>query len=506
MTPAARRGIEPVNCNDQNVLVVDQRQKRRDEIRNVIAMAIPVVITTSSRAFMDVADYVMITRLPTDEAQAAILPAQILMWTYIVIGLGIVSMVNTFASQSLGRKEYTECSAYAWQSIYLGVAFGVIGLALIPLVPMLVASIGHEPRVQAAEIAYLRIAMLTVAPTIAADGLGWFFVGVHRPWVTAWTAIEANVVNIAVSWVLIFGEWGFAPMGIAGAAAGTLAAVVYRLVRLGAAMWLPSAAATFATRETWRPSWRRTRRLLRIGMPCGVQWLTEVIVWAVFVNILVGTKFGTIHLIATNISWQYMRIAFMPTIGVGRALSALVGKSIGEDDAKRAMRETRFVFFITLVYMGLLSVVYAIFGPQLIALWNGNPEVARVGGQVMICAAAFQLFDALSITYGSALRGAGDTFIPSVFFIISHWVIVVGGGWWVATAHPQLGSIGPWIAAAVLIAVSAVYLWWRWKSRAWMRIDLFRGGRGSRVRPDNAAAVGPGAIDSEPLTGVGIGS
>ncbi|MEK7730590.1 MAG: MATE family efflux transporter, partial [Planctomycetota bacterium] len=255
-------------------MTLAQREGRRVEIRNVIAMAIPVVITTSSRALMDVADYVMITWLPTDDAQAAILPAQILMWSYIVVGLGIVSMVNTFVSQSLGRKEYRECSAYAWQSVYLGIAFGLIGAALTPLVPWLVTQIGHEPRVQAAEIAYLRIAMLTVAPTIAADGLGWFFVGVHRPWVTAWTAIEANVVNVAVAYVLIFGKLGFAPMGIAGAAAGTLSAVIYRMIRLAVAMWLPSPAAAFATRLTLRPSWKLLSHLLRVGMPCGVQWLT----------------------------------------------------------------------------------------------------------------------------------------------------------------------------------------------------------------------------------------
>jgi len=486
-----------MKADDHDNLTLAQREGRRVEIRNVLAMAVPVVILTSSRAVMDVADYIMITWLPTDDAQAAILPAQILMWSYIVMGLGIVSMVNTFVSQSLGRKEYGECSAYAWQSVYLGIAFGLIGAAMTPMVPWLVAKIGHEPRVQEAEIAYLRIAMLTVAPTIAADGLGWFFVGVHRPWVTAWTAIEANVVNVAVTWVLIFGKLGFAPMGIAGAAAGTLAAVIYRMLRLGFAMWLPAPAAAFATRRTWRPSWKRLSSLLRVGMPCGVQWLTEVVVWAIFVNVLVGAKFGTAHLIATNSSWQYMRIAFMPTIGVGRALSALVGKSIGEGNPKRAIREARFVFFVTSVYMGSLSVVYAIFGSELIALWSDNSQVVRIGGHVMICAAAFQLFDALQITYGSALRGAGDTFIPSVFFIVSHWIIVVGGGWWVATAYPQLGSIGPWIAGAVLIAVSSLFLWWRWNGRAWMRIDLFRGERAARVQLESAAATAPVAIVSD---------
>ena len=76
------------------------REQRRAELRNVIAMAVPVVITTSSRALMDVTDYVMITQLDCTEAQAAILPAQLVMWVYIILGLGIVSLVSTFASQS----------------------------------------------------------------------------------------------------------------------------------------------------------------------------------------------------------------------------------------------------------------------------------------------------------------------------------------------------------------------------------------------------------------------
>ncbi len=85
---------------------LDRRTVRRGELRNVIAMAVPVVITTSSRALMDVADYVMITNLDSTDAQAAMLPAQMIMWCYIVLGLGIVSLVNTFASQSVGRKRW----------------------------------------------------------------------------------------------------------------------------------------------------------------------------------------------------------------------------------------------------------------------------------------------------------------------------------------------------------------------------------------------------------------
>lgn len=91
----------------------------------------------------------------------------------------------------------------------------------------------------------------------------------------------------------------------------------------------------------------------------------------------------------------------------------------------------------------------------------------------MVCAAVFQLFDAWAITYTASLRGAGDTFVPSIFFVASHWLIIVGGGFWIASRYPQMGSLGPWIAASTLIGVTALFLIWRWYGGAWRRIDLF---------------------------------
>ena len=181
-----------MGSDGHDITGLDQAQRRREEVRNVIAMSIPVVVTLSSRAVMDVADYVMITRLNQPEAQAAILPAQIIMWSYIIIGLGTASMVNTFVSQAMGKKRYEECGAYTWQGLYVAVIFGLVGLAAYPFLPALVGYVGHEPLVQQRELAYGRIALLTTAPTIAANVLGWFFIGIHKPWTTMWSAIEAN--------------------------------------------------------------------------------------------------------------------------------------------------------------------------------------------------------------------------------------------------------------------------------------------------------------------------
>lgn len=446
--------------------------ERRAELRGVIALTVPMVITFSSRAVMDIVDYMMITGLGDPHAQAALLPAQMAIWTYLILGLGIVSLVSTFASQSLGRDRPEEGSIYAWQAVYVAVVFGVVGLALQPVVQGIIHRFGHEPGVQALELTYSRIALHSAAPTIAAYGLGWFFVGVHRPWTTMWSAIEANVVNTAVSYVLIFGHLGFEPMGIAGAAWGTVAAVTYRSVRLILTMLAPRAAAMYNARQTWRFSWTHMRNLVRIGLPCGLQWLCDVAVWTIFVNLLIGAKFGTVELIATNIAWQFMRLAFLPALGVGQALTALVGKSIGAGDPERAMRETRIGTLIALGYMVFLSLVYTLFAAPLIGLFSDDPAVVSAGRKIMYCAACFQLFDAVAICYTSSLRGAGDTFVPSVFFIISNWLIIVGGGWFVVTWFPELEALGPWLAASSLIMITATFLWWRWHRRSWMNIDL----------------------------------
>ena len=96
-------------------------------------MTIPLVVTTSSRAVMDIVDYMMITGMGVPEAQAAILPAQIVMYSYIIAGIGLVSVVSTFASQSLGRGRQDDCGAYAWQALYLAVGFGLLALVARPI-------------------------------------------------------------------------------------------------------------------------------------------------------------------------------------------------------------------------------------------------------------------------------------------------------------------------------------------------------------------------------------
>jgi MATE family multidrug resistance protein len=453
-------------------------QQRRDEIRNVLAMSIPIVITTCSRLVMDLADFAMITHLDRvnqldGSAQGAIMSAQLVMWTFIVLGLGTISIVNTFVSQSLGRGRNAETSAYAWQGIYMGFAYSALCLGLYGVFPIVIDSIGHSQRIAELELIYCNVMILSVAPTIAGEALAGFFNGIHRPKVTMWSAIEANVLNIAISWILMFGLGPIPAMGFAGAAWGTVVGVSYRFVRLLLVFLTHQYHATYLSRSTWRIDGEKMRSIVRVGFPQGFQWVSEVVVWMLFINVLIGRMFADADLIASSVAWQFMRIAFMPAIGVGIALSSLVGKAVGQGDPKMAMRFANWAVMILLAYLGALSVFYLVYRVELISLFNNDPEIVRIASAIMICAVIFQMSDALGITYNSALRGAGDTFWPAMLFVISHWVIVIGGGWTIATLKPEWGSIGPWSAATFLLIFLSLALWWRWSSGAWQKINIF---------------------------------
>lgn len=474
----------------------DPAEKTAD-LKAVLAMSVPMVVTTCSPLVMRLADFAFVSKLGT-AAQAAIVPTQMVLWTYMAMSIGIVTSVTTFAAQCLGKNKLRDCSAYAWQSVYISLGLGVLGLGLWFAFPPIFAWLGHEPAVMAMELRYAQVSVWAILPTIVAHALGSFFSGVHRPRVTMLAAIEANAINIVLNYALIFGAWGLPAMGFTGAALGTVIAAFYNALRLCVTLWLPATNRAFGSRSTWRIDWPKIRGLWRVGMPQGVHWFSDVMVWALFVNVLIG-RFGTIELAASNVAWQYVRIAFMPMIGIGQALTSLVGKAIGQGDSNRALRLTRISIGIAFLYIAALSVLYVVRREALVRLFSEDDAVVAIGMNIMICLAVFQLFDVLGTTYYHALRGAGDTTWPMLMYVVSHWCVVIGGGYVVVTLKPELGGLGPWIVATVLISLTGVLLRWRWASRAWMKMDIFSAsGRGSDRHEEPVLGGGRDAAELEP--------
>lgn len=454
-------------------------------------MALPAVTAMVSYTLMTFTDKLLVSRIGPDPVYVG---GQgnggLASWVPISLAHGLLPIINTFVSQNMGAGKPERGPAYAWSGAWLGMIYWLV--VLLPLgiaMPSIFDALakpegsaegvrGLDPRQAVIAGEYAQILLMGAFLTISGRAFGQFFYGMHRARVVMAAGVIANVVNLVLSYCLIFGKLGLPALGVAGSAYGTVIATGVEMMIPMAVFLSPSMNRALKTRASWRPSFKAMRDLLRLGWPGGLMLGNEMICWGYFMVGLVS-RFGREHATAGWIAHQYMSLSFMPAVGMSVACTALVGKYMGmgrpDIAAKRAWLGVR----ITMAYMGLCGVCFVVFRHQLIRFFvdadtppESEAELVRLGSAFLIATAAFQLFDGLAMTISGALRGAGDTVVPGVLTFVASWVVIVGGGQFMVTFFPELGSLGPWIAAAAYIFSLSMLLTGRFLTGKWKLIRL----------------------------------
>ena len=444
--------------------------------RSVVGRAIENITARQmniSFTIMQFVDRFMVSRLGTD-ALAAVLPAGFVSFLPASFTLGVMTSVNTFVSQSLGRGQTRDCSNYCWQVIYMGLAFLTVMLAIMwPLAPSIFRLMGHPPGIVQMEVTYLRIMLYAQLLAVFIGSSSQFFMGIHRPVITMYAALCAQLVNLTANYVLIFGKFGFPAMGIAGAAWGTFIGVVVGAgIRM--AMFLGhDINAAFKSRHTMNIDFAKMKDLLKVGLPAGFGLMVNIAFWGIILFGLVG-RFGKEALAATSAVFACIHVSVMPIVGIGTALTASVGKAIGQGRKDIVIKQTGICLKIGLAYMGLAGLCFFVFRNSLMGFWSSDEKVIKAGVEILIFAAIFQVFDAATIVYSGSLRGAGDTVWLAIISASGAVVILGLGGVLIVKFFPALGSAGPWIAATLSVVIQGLANRWRFKSNRWMQIDLFK--------------------------------
>lgn len=456
----------------------------------VLVLAWPAILSMLSHTVMMFVDGLMVARLGPDPLGAQFV-GQILSFVPTSLMLGTLTVVNTYVSQNLGAERFRRCGQYAWAGLATALAFALCAQILIWPAGALMRSFGHGPNVAAQETMYFRYMMLNLLPMLLSKVLEQFFFGLGRSNVVLAGSFLANVVNILANWVLIYGHWGFPALGLEGAAIGTVLGTTVMLVMLAGVFFSPRCHRRFATRSPRGAALRDGLDILRVGWPAGVQFCADVLAWGIVTAWLIGKYFGMDHLAANTAAVRYMALSFMPAVGIGVATTALVGRYIGRSRPDLALRRTRAALLAAVSYMSLCGLMFWLFRHELVQFYvaiaptegltaaesaERVEKIIRIGGQLLLCAAVFQAFDAMAIIYNGALRGAGDTFGPMILTILLGWGLQVGGGFLIVHHLPQLQSLGPWLAASGFIISLALLFCRRFESGQWKTIDLLRRG------------------------------
>ncbi len=436
--------------------------------QELLRLALPLILSNSFWTIQITVDRIVLSRYNPDAVGAAML-AVLLFWTPFILLQNTANYATTFVAQYLGAGRVHRIGPSVWQALHFSVISGIAFLGMWWLAEPLVAIGQHTPAVQELEVIYFRCLTFAALPMLITAAASSFFAGRGDSWTVLWINAAGTAVNAVLDVLWVFGYWGFPEWGIAGAGWATvIGSWVSAVLAIGLML-----RRRFRTEfQTW--SGRRLEpalfgRLLRFGVPNGVQWMIDGLAFTVFL-MLVG-QLGPAELSATTIAFTINMIAFLPMFGIGQAVSILVGQRLGQDRPEIAERSTWVGFTITWFYMATVAVLYVLVPQVFLMLFKSEADVvkwAAVAALVPVLlrfVAVYSLFDSMNLIFSFGLRGAGDTHFVTLVSLILAWPIMVVPTW-LALEH-DWGLYWCWgFASAYVIALAFTFLF-RFRTGKW---------------------------------------
>ena len=407
---------------------VFNRWRSPNGYKDVLVLAIPLIVTTSSSGLQSFIDRIFLSWFDSN-ALAATVPAFLVCFTLSAVFLGIASYVSVFVAQYYGAKQFEKIGAVVWQGFY------TVGFSLLVIIPVFIylepifRLIGHDPVLQVMEVSYAEILILSLPVAIVSSALSGFFSGIGRTSVVMWSNLLITLINLFLDYVLIFGHWGFPAMGVAGAACATvIALMVGTLVQLGIFFQLKY-REEFKTFCHWKFNKKIFKQLIIFGLPAGIQFQMQSLAWTLFV-LFIG-KIGVVALTAHSIAMNVFILAVMPMAGMSIAVSVLVGQCLGNSDSESAEQATLSAVHIAMAFFVFTGLLMLFFPEWFITPFSKGmppvtyqlvvPEVKHL----LVLVALLCLFEALSMMMSGALKGAGDTRFVAWVGILTSWFVLV---------------------------------------------------------------------------------
>jgi MATE family multidrug resistance protein len=439
----------------------------RREFRSLVRLALPIVAVQVGLMFMGVVDTLMVGRVSA-AALAAVALGNLYFFFVAIFGMGVLFGLDPVVSQAVGARDDGAISRAVQRGLAMAVALAVLGL--IPLLPVRsVITLLRQP----ADVIPLAAGYVHAAT----PGLLAFFAFVVlrqtlqamdrvRPIVAA--IVAANLVNVLMNWLLVFGHWGFPALGPIGTGwASTfsrwtmllfLAGLTYQ--RLGPYL-RPAGRVVLEPRPLWR--------MLRLGAPVGAQFQLEMGAFAV-VALLMGWL-GTAQMAGHQVAINLASLTFMVPVGIAQAGAVRVGQAVGRDDPDSARMAVKSALVAGAAFMSVTAVLFLTLPGPLTALYTDEVEVVAVAVALIPIAGVFQVADGLQVVAAGVLRGVGDTTSPFVANLLAFWMIGMPIGVYLGF-RTSAGPVGLWWGLVAGLGLVALFLVLRVRVR--MRRELAR--------------------------------
>jgi MATE family multidrug resistance protein len=437
--------------------------------REVALVAYPLILSHLSFTIQTFVDRLLLTWY-SPEAVAGAVTGLFAVWSVIALFTGTGEYLTTFVAQYIGARRKERVGPALWQGTYFAAAAGLLLALLAPAAGPAFDLAGHPAALRAYEVDYARTLLLGSFPVVLMATLSTFFAGRGETHVILAVNVLATAVNCVFDWLWIFGRGGFPEMGVTGAALATVLSQVVGAAAYAVLVLRRSNRDAYHTGSGWRPQPWLVARLVRYGMPTGLQYSIEVSAFAVFLVVL--GRIGTVELAASGIAFNLNMIVFMPMVGLAVAVSSLVGRHLGAERPDTAERVVRSALGMSFAYMTACGLLYVFGAPLLLAPYGLEadpaswPRIAAIATVLLRFVAVYSIFDMMNLVHAAGLRGAGDTVYPMVLTFVLAWAVMLAPAW-VGCVRLGAGVYFAWTLASGYVLLLGLLMRRRFRAGHW---------------------------------------
>ena len=426
---------------------------------------------------MGVADVAMAGHASAQDLAGVALGVSI--WHIAIVTLmGALMAVSPLVSQHVGAAEFTQIPHLVRQALWKALGLGLLAMLVANAAALVFAHLGIEPAVQVLAEDFVLVISFALPAFCCYRVLYGYSTSVNQTKPMMVIALLALALNIAVNWLLVFGNWGFPRLGGVGCAWATLLCVWFDLLAI--VWWIRRAPAyrqtqPFARFE--RPDWPKIRALLRLGLPIGVTYFAETSAFSLIALLVAG--FGTVQVAAHQVALNFTSLVFMLPMSLGLALLTRVGQALGAGDPRAARFRSWVGVAMALVVAAVSAVLMAWFNARIANAYTTDTSVAALAAQLLVLAAVFQLSDATQVCASCAIRAYKITRLPMLIHLTAFWGLSLPLGvvlglapiWLPWRPIEAMGAQGFWLALIVGLTLAALALTWLLSrlSRQWVR-------------------------------------
>jgi len=447
---------------------IQDNQTSHGGMREVAALAAPLVLTQIMVTAMGVVDSIIVGRLGAAQLGAVGLGGM-WVWTLTSFFVGTSTGVQTFVAQHHGAGRTDQCGTWSWQGLASVVPLaGVVGCLILFFADSIIQLLAPSDSIAPLATGYMRARSFGMMGITAASSLSAFFRGIGDTRTPLIATLIANVANLFLDLGLVYGWYGMPKLGVVGAG---LATSISEWIYFGAVAFIflrPAIKARFNTRFH-APSLSEIKRLWRTGLPIGGQWTIEMLAFAVFTTFV--ARLGDAPMAASHAFIQLLSLSFMQAVGISIATTTLVGRYIGSGQLEYVARSLRSSMLLGSILAAIIAALFMLIPNILLGLFSSDPNVLRYGGPLLMVGALYQFFDAIAIVSDGALRGAGDTRWPFVVRCLLSWLVFLPLAYLLAVPVGW-GLTGAWLGGLGQIILLAIFLVFRFRSGAWRRIRI----------------------------------